>query len=35
MIFLIFPFQSKGKEGNEDDGLKLMVNTSDPFFFFE
>lgn len=25
--FSIAPFQAKGKEGNEDDGLKLMTDT--------
>ena len=36
-IFLLFsfsivPFQAKGKEGNEDDGLKLMTDPQDPSF---
>ena len=36
-IFLLFsfsivPFQAKGKEGNEDDGLKLITDTQDPSF---
>ena len=29
---MIFPFQTKGKEGNEDDGLKLMTDPQDPSF---
>ena len=31
-LFSIAPFQAKGKEGNEDDGLKLMTDTQDPSF---
>lgn len=31
-LFSIVPFQAKGKEGNEDDGLKLMTDTQDPSF---
>lgn len=31
-FFSIVPFQAKGKEGNEDDGLKLMTDTQDPSF---
>ena len=30
--FSIFPFQAKGKEENEDDGLKLMTDPQDPSF---
>ena len=31
--FSIVPFQAKGKEENEDDGLKLMTDPQDPSFF--
>ena len=31
-IFSIVPFQAKGKEGNEDNGLKLIFDTSAPSF---
>lgn len=30
--FSIVPFQAKGKEENEDDGLKLMTDPQDPSF---